>query len=262
MLGQRNHRQVTNVFQFNQTHHRRRAHRPTIGDMAVNQARVLLIGAGLAILLAGCAPSDPTPQASSPQTSSPQAEPSASPSRTPTPAPAPATVADLVIAPEGLSPILLGDAPEASGLMSYDPAWCTPAEDPGMYGYAPGEPAAGRWYQSFDPSPDTRLAFGIGVNDGTISYFDIRSESLRTAKGIGVGSTLEELTAAYPDLKSQPPGALSTIFYITNDTGRISFEVASVYELAGTVVIVTIHPSSDGPISPWYATDAGAQSCL
>src|SRR5690606_4194921 len=95
----------------------------------------------VACLLAGCAgPSAPTPR------SSPSASPSASPSPSPSPQPSKPALADLVIEPEGLGPLRVGQAPPVT-----DPAIDILVFDPDACDFVP------EWDPSYVPSGDLGL---------------------------------------------------------------------------------------------------------
>jgi len=151
----------------------------------------------LAFVLAGCA-------------GAPEVLPSSSPSPTPTvtvspsapPQPTKPAIDELVITPEGLGPLRVGQAPPvtdpAVDILVFDPDACNfvlegetevyPMEDYGL------------WISNYgvDPATNTAGPFGVYVRDGIVDTIGIYSDQIETAAGAHLGMTRTELLAAYP----------------------------------------------------------------
>ncbi|MDZ4045205.1 MAG: hypothetical protein U1E32_05430 [Rhodoglobus sp.] len=178
---------------------------------------IVAVGAAVAIVLSGCGgppPAEPTP------TATPSA--SSTPSPTPTPTPTPtidmSDPANWVIAADAVGPIYIGQ-PIADALAAAS-------------GYVQGESV-----------PDCRVAFldRDGVASIAIAYWpddlvtqiivrvlgespvsapDLYAASPKTAEGIGIGSTLADFLASYPDAAVlRDDGPSFSVYSIAGPTG-------------------------------------------
>jgi hypothetical protein len=148
----------------------------------------LRAGAAIAVLLlAGACGSDTPADEPSPTESPAASEPAAE---------------ELVAAPGAIGPVQVGmtiDEANATGL--FEPREVAD-DDPCKDEYGPIQ-----W-----KAPNTE-ALMVDVEGGKISLLGIREDTVKTAKGVGVGSTWADVKAAYPDAKveeSQADG--STVF--------------------------------------------------
>ncbi|MFK4837906.1 hypothetical protein ACI3KY_19425 [Microbacterium sp. ZW T2_14] len=168
-------------------------------------AAVLLIAV---VAVTGCAspsatdaePSASVPSASAPSAPSPTPSPTPTPTRTPTPTPTrsedPDDPATWVITEAGMGPIALG-MPFSDALTSM-PSGTT--NDPDLCGWLAWWSAPAREYNVYTARP------GNTSDDGPVSL--VATEAWgdptaaigpRTASGVGVGSTVEDVRAEYPD---------------------------------------------------------------
>jgi hypothetical protein len=184
----------------------------------------MLLAAGLLLVsLAGCA----TPSAPSEAPAS-----SARPSVSPTPAPEvrPA-LSDLVVSPAGLGPLRVGtpvpDAEADVALVTWDALGCGDSAGPRVE----GEPFAGFWRSVYpdDVSAETGTFDVVtvgGVQGGPIANIIVKSAEPATAEGIHVGSTLDDVLAAYPGATLAEETSVSTVYLLEGETGSLTIEIA------------------------------------
>jgi hypothetical protein len=205
----------------------------------------------LAVLaLAGCAPAVATPTAAPTVAQTPSATP------TPVATPTKPDEADLVVTPDGIAPLVIGqlvpEQPTDVAVMVWDASYCA---DPTI-GVKPGDPTAGAWVANY-PKDSTGYLAGLPFEVVTLNHARtapiagmlVTSTNLATPEGIHVGSTLAELKAAYPALKTGPHSSISDVFSIDGSAGTLIFEVANGLtarywpaERVGTVLWMRIVP--------------------
>jgi hypothetical protein len=209
------------------------AARATMGAIAI----VTALG------LVGCAPAAHS------------ARPTASPSSTPSPTTGPSrpSLSKLVVTPDGLGYLVPGTAvpsePAATAIVKYNATKCVDEAS----GIAAGSPGAGAWVPAY---PDgvtwsgAGIPFDVGAVTGAtdpIAQVEIWSPELKTAKGVGAGSTTAELTAAYGSSLSLDSAENSDVYVLTGAHSELLFEVAKAaaglpVEETGTVVWMRIVP--------------------
>jgi hypothetical protein len=210
---------------------------------SVARAGMGAIAVVAAIALAGCAPAVHS------------ARPTASPSSTPTPTAGPSrpSLSKLVVTPDGLGYLIPGVAvpsePAATAIVKYNPTKCVSPEA----GIIAGAAGAGAWVPAY---PDgltwsgSGLPFDVGPVTGPtdpIHQIEIWSPELKTSKGIGAGSAVAKLTAAYGSSLSLDAAENSDVYILTGAKSELLFEVAKAaaglpVEETGTVVWMRIVP--------------------
>jgi len=221
--------------------------------MTISRSRSFVIAlAALAVVsLAACAESTPAAEPSS----------SSTPAATPTPEPTQPALAELVLSPAGLGPLVVG-APvpvedETVAVVRYDPEGCVSDS---------GEVRAGIWRPAYTEERPFDVVTAELAQDGAIDRILVLQPFVRTAEGIGIGSTLDELRAAYPAIVGVDDG-LTSLYTLETDEGTLTFEVASERATPGywtpeqqnTVMLVAARAPGD-PVRGIYATD-GYNSC-
>ena len=150
----------------------------------------LRAGAAIAVLLlAGACGSDTPAEEPTPTESPAASEPAAE---------------ELVAAPGAVGPVQVGmtlDEANATGL--FEPREVAD-DDPCKDEYGPIQWKA--------PNTETLM---VDVKDDKISRLGIR-DTVKTAKGVGAGSTLADVEAAYPDAKIEDSVALGSTIYRTD----------------------------------------------
>jgi hypothetical protein len=184
----------------------------------------------LVLSLAAC-----TPAPSAPASTTPAAEP-APPTETATPEPTgPPALDGLTLSTEGLGDLAIGgELPAASddtSMIVFDPEFCTDERTGTPAGIEPGSNVAGLWipaeqYRTEEGGGYVRAPFGVGVWDDAVQRIEIEDESLTTDAGITLGSTADDIVAAYDDVE-QVPDALVTLYVVNGDAGKLVFEVAT-----------------------------------
>ncbi|SDZ51187.1 hypothetical protein [Herbiconiux ginsengi] len=186
-----------------------------------------LTGAVLAVLLtaSGCAAGapQPTPTVTVTVTATPTPTPTAAPTPTDAPAPDPAAyspgdVGTWVIDYAGIGPFVLDET--LADVQAQVPAsveTCRPGVDTYQLGGIGFTAVSG--IDESDPAAPIVVVRMLGL-DG----FDPAAPQPRTEKGIGIGSTVTELQAAYPELESYQGMNKSTIYRIAADGRTVNFE--------------------------------------
>jgi len=149
--------------------------------------RLRAVAAVTVLLLAGACGSD-----------APEDEPAATDSPS---ASEPAVEEELVAAPGAIGPVSVGmtvDEADATGL--FEPREVAD-DDPCKDEYGPIQ-----W-----KAPNTE-ALMVDVEDDTVSLLGIR-DTVKTAKGVGIGSTWADVKAAYPDAKVEESQADGSTVY-------------------------------------------------
>lgn len=232
--------------------------------MKVHAAAASLV---LVLMVSACAAEAPTAE--------PEPLPTVSESASPTPEPSPEptrpSLAELALAPGSLNFLVVGEpAPSESdptAMIVFDPEAC--AED---YEISPIDRDPGRWVPA-PPYVDATgsWVFRVGVSDsGVVTAIQAHGSSgLQTTKGIGIGSTVTELLAAYPTM-ADPIDTIATRLYVVDDgAGRLVFEVSwggrepdywSPRDLDRVLVMTS--QAASAPAYGIWGTDGGAGSCL
>jgi len=204
--------------------------------------------------LAACASPAPDP------TSSPTSAPA--PNAEPTPEPTKPALADLVLTTSGLGPLRLGEPvpnqTEDVAVVGYDPVGCIgePAER------EEGEPGAGFWRPSYSEELPFDVVTEGRVKDARIVYIQVGSAPVATDAGIHVGSSLDELLAAYPAI-SAPTDDFVMLYTLEDSAGKLVFEVAPSTDDTGywqpeqlDTVVFMIAYAPDQAVSAVYGTDS------
>jgi hypothetical protein len=180
----------------------------------------------------------------------------------PTPSSTPAlttgkpTLSQLVVSPNGLGYLVSGEAvptePANRAIMTYNPTKCVAPTE----GIKAGSPGSGAWVPAY-PNGVTWSGSGIPFDVGSVTgptavihEIEIWSPQLKTAKGIGAGSTAAQLRAAYGSSLKLDSAPNSDVYVLTGSRSKLLFEVAKTaaglpVEETETVVWMRIVPLAD-----------------
>ncbi len=192
------------------------------------------LGIAALVLLASCSMSPSTPDAAPSTVASDPATPA--PTQTPSVAPTPTTQAkptldQLVVSPDGLGPILIGKTvtsqPDAAAVVTWNATLCSkPAGAQYAGGWVPNYPTVKTIFQpSIFP-----FTFASAKKTSPVTFILVWSKDLRTAAGIGVGSTVADITSAYGSVDQVVHAATTDLYVIKGSRGQLVIEVASKYE--------------------------------
>jgi hypothetical protein len=219
-------------------------------------------------MLSGCSTQPPT----SPTTAE------ANETSTPAPAPTKPALADLIVTPEGIGDVIVGEPPRSenaeTALLTFVEGYCQPAIDEliELYGSEPGL-SPDKWVANFEPalSGQSDSPFAVSVVDDAINLIVINDPALQTGEGVGLGSTRAELLAAYPNATLEPGSIANTseLYVVEGEHSRIEMEISLTNEVVGlenaalnTVWSFRVNNDKYEPTS-WAGIDAGsAVTCI
>lgn len=176
-------------------------------------------------------------------------------------------LADLVVSTSGLGPLTVGLPPEGNpgaAMIAWDPDYCAEVTDTD----------AGRWVETgYADDPDRgepgKHPFTVAVDEGgTIGWIDVFSAAPRTVEGVGLGTTVAELQAAYPGLQGPYVGPLSRVWWVEDAAGVLVFETQGDedgLQPAGTpeqVILVRVLRAGADPQFATANSDWVAGGCL
>jgi len=224
---------------------------------------VVFVAVLVVAVLAGCTPAATVTEPTSSPSSSASPAPTSAPTQTPAPtasaSAAKPALADLVVSPDGIGPLHIGepvpDVPRARAVAVWDATKCDRAGQASEV----GDPAVGGWTANY---PKVRVGtvtvrgfsvYTVGdVEGGDIHSLWVSSPKIATAESIALGSTLAELKAAYPDPDYVITSNRYVNLYVLDGTvGRMTIEVAKKNNTTlwssnqiGTVRVIHLQPKT------------------
>ena len=215
--------------------------------------RVILVAAVVVGMLAGCAPRDAEP------TAPPVAE---TPIETPAPEPTRPAIDELVLSPEGLENLVIGEEPPvidpALDILVFDADACQAEVDEGFI----TDP--GKWLPAYGDPLAGEAPFSAFVTDGILRELAIFDPAIMTEDGLGLGSSREDVLAVYPDAEVVEVGPNTDLYVVTGEHGRILFEIGeddNEEYAKGEVVFLRVSDFDAARLHGWANTDAGYSGC-
>lgn len=188
---------------------------------AVATSRLWVVAAVAALTLAAC--SDSPEETPDPTESTTSASPRATTESPTTEAPeALPSIEELTVVPGAVGPVTTGmskDEALATGLFDADVE--VPGEECGRT-----EPLG--WKSAYASSLDV-----LTKDDGTVVSLGVRGEQPRTADGLGVGSTLKDVTGVYETAEMTEAGYGQTGVFVTEGDAWLGFLFAEDTEAVG-----------------------------
>jgi hypothetical protein len=202
----------------------------------------------LVVVTSGCAPvpgdepsGDPTPSVT---TESP----------TPTPDPTKPAVAELLLSPDGLGPLVIGETPPSTGpdldILVYDPDYCAGISE---------APSPGMWLANYPVEASGHRPFTATFRDGSdaLAVVAVFAPEILTERGIHLGSTRDEVLAAYPEgfASELDNDGKSTVYAVAGTVGQLLIEVRSddanywPPEELDRVNLLTVIPADESPFA-------------
>lgn len=126
---------------------------------------------------------------------------------------------------------MLGEAPVAGDEVTFDADYCLEVAASNGQVY-PSDQDPGRWIATGSYSAGGVRAFGVQVVDGLVTRIDLHFPGILTDGGIGVGSSADEVAAAYPEAEVVEFPA-SDVVVVDGEGGRLLIEIARDRYLAG-----------------------------
>jgi hypothetical protein len=197
-----------------------------------------------------------------------------SPAPPPDPSPTKPALADLVIGPDGLGSVALGQPvphqADSVAVVRWDSEHCAGVAAGRGEPFDRTKPWSGAWIPAYPNYPFTVLTDN-GLQTGTVALVSVASWDLDTSSVIGTAtgihagsSTRTELLAAYPTFDQVIHGDNSDVYVVTGSRGNLQFEV-SPHELdqfgywrADQLDRVLSIRASVGGSEPYIGTDLGA----
>jgi hypothetical protein len=177
------------------------------------------------------------------------------------PTPTVPSLADLVLSPDGLGPLVIGspvpDETAGSAVVLWDSTKCG---------------GAGAWLANYPVGPiggdgdPTGAPFSFAVQHQTepLSYINVVSTQIKTSMGISIGDTRTQVTTAYPHADAVVTGPLTDLYEINGAKAKLVIEVGRLGEVPAAevnkVVLMEVNGLGSAPGS-LYGNDAGGGIC-
>lgn len=211
----------------------------------------VLAGTGIVVaLLAGCTPVAPVAEPTVKPTINSSA--TASPTPTASAAPTKPELADLVLSTAGLGPLLMGAVPPVTD----------PALDILVLGEVTCDPSAAPipdvWIANY---PDITMSdgkmtspFQVAVKEGgLVARIDVRGSGIHTDRGIQIGSTTDDVLAAYPDASEIVDFTRALVYAMRGSTGTLLIEIDTSDDGDGRPYGTVVSMRVGAPDVPVYA---------
>lgn len=235
----------------------------------MNRAAVASVSLAGLLLLCGCAGGEPSGAPSPSSTATVSATPT--PSASAAPATEPPALAELVLSPEGLGSLVVGQTPPAvnadTDLLVHSSSVCQWAVDDGY------RESAAMWVANYEPAISGKgpSPFGVWVDDTSeqLLMLAVYDESIATSSGIHLRSSASDVAAAYPgaDLLEEYDSGDTHVYKIAGTAGDLYIDVLKaesvpIYPEVGAELVVRLNVVAKGQSFVGFNSDFVLGLCV
>jgi hypothetical protein len=169
-------------------------------------------------------------------------------------------LSQLVLSPDGLGPLVIGSPvpvePASTAVVVWNPTYCG-----GTGAWLPNYPD-GPLGPNGDPT-GIPFYFAVGHKTDDLKYINVDSTQIKTSAGISIGSTRQQVLAAYPRFDAIVAGPVTDLYEINGPNAKLVIEVERTGgdpDYANRVALMEVNWLGSAPGS-LYGNDAGGGIC-